>query len=60
MTSRPVLPLLAIMLSSCAAKPQQPQAIPAVAQQRQCPPYPRPPADLIKPPVKADFLSPTA
>jgi uncharacterized membrane protein len=47
------------LLSACAAKPQAPQPIPAVAQQRQCPAYPLPPADLMKPPVKTDFLTPT-
>jgi hypothetical protein len=27
-----------------------------VAEQRQCPAYPLPPADLLKPPVTSDFL----
>jgi hypothetical protein len=39
---------------------QPPQPIPVVAKQRQCPPYPRPPANLMKPPLKSDFLSATA
>jgi hypothetical protein len=52
MTCRSALPLLAIVLTSCAAKPKPPQPIPAVAEQRQCPPYPRPPANLMKPPLK--------
>ena len=40
--------------------PAPPQPIPAVAEERQCPPYPLPPANLVKPPIKTDFLSPTA
>jgi hypothetical protein len=32
---------------------------PRVAQQRQCPAYPLPPAPLIKLPVKVDFLTPS-
>ena len=51
------LPLLAIVLSACASPPERPQAIPAVAQVRQCPAYPLPPAALLKPPAKTDFLS---
>ena len=45
--------------SACAAKAPPPQPIPALAEQRQCPAYPLPPAELIKPPVKTDFLNPT-
>jgi hypothetical protein len=30
-----------------------------VAEQRQCPAYPLPPAALLKPPLKTDFLQPT-
>jgi hypothetical protein len=48
------------LLAACAGKPQSPQPIPVVAEQRQCPAYPLPPADLLKPPVKTDFLSPSA
>jgi len=33
--------------------------LPALAEQRQCPAYPLPPAGLLKPPVKVDFLGPT-
>ena len=33
-----------------------PQPIPAVAEPRQCPAFPLPPAALLKPPVKTDFL----
>jgi hypothetical protein len=51
--------LPALLLSACATAPK-PQPIPAVAEQRQCPAYPLPPANLIKRPVKTDFLSPTA
>ena len=60
MTMKRALPPLALLLSACAAKPQAPQPIPALAEQRQCPPYPLPPASLLKPPAKTDFLSPTA
>ena len=37
----------------------RPQPIPVLAQAHQCPAYPLPPADLLKPPVKTDFLTPT-
>ena len=57
MISKPVLPLLALMLSACAARQPQPQPIPAVAEQRQCPAYPLPPANLLKPPARTDFLT---
>jgi hypothetical protein len=50
------LPLLALVLSSCASSPR-PQPIPVLAEARQCPAYPRPPADLLKAPVKTDFLA---
>ena len=53
------LPLLAIALSACASPPDRPQPIPAVAEHRLCPAYPLPPAALLKPPVKTDFLTPT-
>ena len=58
MTMKRAWPMLALalLLSACAHKPQAPQPIPAVADQRQCPAYPLPPAALIKPPVKTDFL----
>jgi hypothetical protein len=62
MTSRHALPMLALALllplEACSTTPK-PQAIPALAEQRQCPAYPLPPAALIKPPVKTDFLPPT-
>ena len=38
---------------------ERPQPIPALAEQRQCPAYPLPPAALLKPPAKTDFLHPT-
>ena len=53
------LPPLALLLSACASKPAPPQPIPAVAEQRQCPAYPLPPAELLQPPVKTDFLKKT-
>ena len=59
MNSKHGLLLLAPLLSACATVPK-PQPIPAIAEQRQCPPYPLPPANLVKPPAKTDFLSPTA
>ena len=58
MIMKPALPLLALALTSCASRPQVPQPIPIVAEQRQCPAYPLPPAALLKPPAKVDFLPP--
>ena len=60
MRTSTVLQMLALALSACASKPQPPQRIPIVAEPRLCPAYPLPPADLIKPPVKTDFLEKTA
>ena len=62
MTMKLALPPLALLLpisllGACAAKPEPPQPIPAVAEQRQCPAYQLPPAELLKPPAKTDFLS---
>ena len=57
MTLKPAWPLLALLLSACGQ--QRPQPIPAVAEARQCPAYPLPPANLLKQPVKTDFLSTT-
>ena len=54
---RPVLPLLAVSLSACAQTPR-PLPIPVFAEAHQCPAYPLPPAELLKAPVKTDFLSP--
>jgi hypothetical protein len=59
MTIKRALAPLALLLSACASRPQAPQPIPALAEQRQCPTYPLPPADLLRPPVKTDFLTPT-
>jgi hypothetical protein len=58
MTSKLALPTLALALASCSGAPK-PQPIAALAEQRVCPAYPLPPAGLIKPPVKTDFLAPT-
>jgi hypothetical protein len=55
---RALMPL-ALLLGACAAKLQAPQPIPALAEQRQCPPYPLPPVGLQKLPSKTDFLTPT-
>ena len=52
------LALAPVLLSSCASKPKAPQPIPVLAEQHQCPAYPLPPAALIKPPGKVDFLDP--
>jgi len=57
MTIRIALPLLALPLAACGGPPP-PQPIPALAEQRQCPAYPLPPQELLKAPVKTDFLSP--
>jgi hypothetical protein len=63
MISKPALPLLALLLpvlllGACASSPK-PQPLPVLAETRQCPAYPLPPAALLKAPVKTDFLSPT-
>ena len=58
MTSRLASPMLALALTACAAQPR-PQAIPAVAGARQCPAFPVPPPELLKRPVKTDFLTPS-
>lgn len=57
MISRNALPMLALLLASCAAMPQPPQAIPVLAEQRLCPGFPLPPKALLKPPTKTDFLT---
>ena len=45
-----LLPALALpMLSACAGKTPPPRPIPALAEQRQCPAYPLPPAALLRP-----------
>jgi hypothetical protein len=59
MTLKAALPLLALLPGACASSPKAPQPIPAVAELRQCPAYPLPPAELLKAPAKIDFLTPT-
>ena len=54
MSIRNAWPLLALPLAACGQ--QRPQPIAAVPESRQCPAYPLPPAKLLKPPVKTDFL----
>jgi len=58
MIMKRALPPLALLLSACASQPK-PQPIPVLAETHQCPAYPLPPADLLKPPVKTDFLGQT-
>jgi len=63
MTSKPVLPLLALtlptlLLGACGSSPR-PQPIPVLAEAHQCPSFPLPPAGLLKPPARTDFLPPT-
>ena len=55
MILRPVWLPFALALSSCASSPK-PQPIPVLAETHQCPAFPLPPASLLKPPVKTDFL----
>jgi phage terminase large subunit len=45
-------------LCACASPPQRPQPIPALAEQRICPKPPKAPAELLRRPVKKDFLAP--
>ena len=59
MISKAALLLPALLLCACASKPQPLQPIPALAEARQCPAFPLPPEQLLKPPVKTDFLNPT-
>ena len=49
---------LALALSACASNPK-PQPISVVAEARQCPGFPLPPPELLRVPVKTDFLTPT-
>ncbi|MGN6155642.1 MAG: hypothetical protein ACTHN4_07900 [Sphingomicrobium sp.] len=58
MISKVALLLPALTLAACASRPGQ-QPIPALAEARQCPAFPLPPAELLKAPVKTDFLNPT-
>ena len=59
MILKPALPLLALAAQRLRGQAPAPQPIPALAEQRQCPAYPLPPAALLKPPAKTDFLTPT-
>jgi len=52
------LPPLALMLGACATSPK-PQPVPVLADSHQCPAFPLPPATLLKPPAKTDFLKTT-
>ena len=45
---------LAIALSACTQA--RPQTLPVVAEERECPAFPAPPAALMEPPAKTDFL----
>ena len=60
MTSKPAWPMLALALTACSSARHRPQPISAVAEQRLCPPPAQPPARLVVPPRKTDFLSQTA
>ena len=57
MITKLALPLLALLPTACAPSLPPPQPIPALAEQHQCPAYPLPPAELLKPPAKTDFLT---
>ena len=59
MTLKRVLPTLALALFACSSGQDRPQPLAAVAEQRLCPPPAQPPARLVVPPKKTDFLSPT-
>ena len=58
MIMKRALPPLALLLSACASQPK-PQPIPVLAETHQCPAFPLPPAALLKPPAKTDFLKAT-
>ena len=60
MTIKPAWAMLALLLTACGAKPERPNPIAALAEQRLCPPPARPPERLMVAPRKTDFLSPTA
>ena len=57
MTSQTALLALALLLGACAKTP--PQRITALAEERTCPAFPLPPADLLKSPERIDFLTPS-
>jgi len=50
--------LLMLVLTGCASRTAEPQVIKVSAQRRQCPPYPLPAANLMRHPVRTDFLHP--
>ena len=50
------LALCAPVTMFCGCTQERPQPIPVVAEQRQCPAFPMPPAALMVPPEKTDFL----
>ena len=58
MTFKPASIALALALAACARTPP-PQRIEALPQLRQCPAFPLPPGELMKPPARIDFLMPT-
>ena len=59
MTLKRALPMLALALTACSSKSDRPQPLAAMAEQRLCPPPAQPPARLVLPPRKTDFLLPT-
>ena len=56
MTSKHAWPMLALALNACSSVRDRPQPLAAVAEQRLCPPLAQPPARLVVPPKKTDFL----
>jgi len=58
MIMKRVLPPLALMLGACASSPK-PQPVSVLAEPHRCPAFPLPPAALLKPPAKTDFLKTT-
>jgi hypothetical protein len=54
------LPLLALVLCARSSTRGRPQSLAAVAEQRLCPRPAQPPAQLVVPPKKMDFISPIA
>ena len=59
MITKPAWVVPALLLTACGAEADRPQPIAAVAEQRLCPPPVQPPARLVVPPRKLDFLSTT-
>jgi len=58
MILKAALPLLVLTLIGCASN-STPRPIPVLAGARHCPVWPLPPAELLKPPAKTDFLDRT-